>query len=58
VAKFSGFVPAYGLRSKACFRRTLKNGHVPAQGLDVALKNASLLQQAKVLRDVKNPLQG
>jgi len=44
VSEFSGFAPAYGLRSKANFRRTLKMGHVSAPGLDIALKNASLLQ--------------
>ena len=50
MAEVSGFVPAYGLRSKANFRTTLKTGHVPAPGLDIALKNASLLQRAKVLQ--------
>jgi len=34
---------------KAGFRRTLKTGHVTAQGLDITLKNASPLQQAEVL---------
>jgi len=34
--------------SKANFRRNLKIGHVSAQGLDIALKNASPLQRAKV----------
>jgi len=38
------------MRSKPNFRRTLKTGHVPAQGLDIALKNASPLQKPKVLQ--------
>ena len=45
VAQFSGFIPAHGLRSKTLFRRTLKTGHVYAPGLDIALKNASIVQR-------------
>jgi hypothetical protein len=32
-------------RSEALFRRTLKTGHVSMAGLDIALKNASHVQE-------------
>jgi hypothetical protein len=49
VAEFSGFIPVHGLRPKALFHRILKTGHVPAPGLDIALKNASPLLRIKIL---------
>jgi hypothetical protein len=49
VAGFSGFIPAHGLRSKALLGRSLKTGHVSAPCLDIALKNASAIQERETV---------
>jgi fatty-acyl-CoA synthase len=44
VTEFSGFAPACRMGSKVHFLRTLKRGHAPASGLEIAVKNVPLLQ--------------